>query len=341
MARDYRMMFYRKSVQHCPRRKLFVLEVASNDGTFLMPYKDNAHKVLGIDPAQNIARIANRQGIPTMAKFFGQKVAKGIVSRHGHADFVFARNVLPHVADIEDVVIGMSHCIGDKGIGAAEFHYAKVILDELHYDSIYHEHLCYFSIKSFSYLLKKHGLHVFDAMKSPINGGSLVLYFSRKKKTHSHILKRMIKAEEKSGLNSLAAWKRFAKRCLEHRAKLVSMIRRETDKGLGLIGYGASARSSTLLNFCGIDKKHILCIADMNPLKHNKYTAGTDILILPPDEAFSKNPRTVLLLAWNFRNEILSLLKDKYRFFGRVIVPLPNEPKIIELSGYSNRKDGQ
>lgn len=331
MVKDYRMIFYRKSIEYFKKTRLFVIEVASNDGTFLEPYKDNGHRVLGIDPAKNIARIANNRGIPTIAEFFGKKIAGKIVSKYGKADFVFARNVLPHVADIDDVILGMRDCLDAGGIGAAEFHYAKVILNDLHYDSIYHEHLCYFSVKSFSYLLKKHGLHVFDAMESPINGGNLVLYFSKKKRAISRTLEYMIKNEQKSGLNSQKAWEKFSKRCRNHKTKLISMIRAEMKAGLSVAGYGASARSSTLLNFCGINKKHLLGIADMNPLKHNKYTAGTDIPILPPEKVFLKKPDSILLLAWNFKDEVVYLLKNKYGFRGKVIVPLPGEPMIIDL----------
>lgn len=338
MVKGYRMAFYRKSIEYFKKRRLFVMEIASNDGTFLEPYKNNGHRVLGIDPAKNIARIANDRGIPTIAEFFGKDIARGIVSKYGTADFVFARNVLPHVAGIDDVISGMRYCLDGKGVGAAEFHYAKVILDGLHYDSIYHEHLCYFSIRSFSFLLKKHGLHVFDVMESPINGGNIVLYFSKNKRTVSRTLKKMIENEEKSGLNSLKAWEKFSIRCRDHKAKLISMIRAEMKRGLAVVGYGASARSSTLLNFCGINRKHLLCIADMNPLKHNKYTAGTDIPILHPDAVFLKNPGLVLLLAWNFEYEILSLMRDKYGFRGKVIIPLPGKPRIIDLSGPLKKK---
>lgn len=330
-AKDYCLLFYKESLKRCAKHPLFVVEIASNDGTFLIPYKSKGHRVLGIDPAENIARIANAQGIPTRAEFFGQKVADDIVSTHGKADFVFARNVLPHVDNVDDVVAGMRHCLNIRGIGAVEFHYAKNILDELHYDSIYHEHLFYFSIKSFSYLLDKHGLWVFDLIESPISGGSLVLYFSQEKRAPSQALQKKIEAEERSGLGLEVVWKRFSKQCFKHRETLISMIHGEIDKGLAIIGYGASARSSTLLNFCGINKEHLLCIADQNPLKHHRYTAGTDILILPPDVAFSKNPDVVLLLAWNFKEEILSLLKNKYRFCGKVIIPLPSEPQIIDF----------
>lgn len=330
-AKDYSRIFYEESARRCGDRPLFAVEVASNDGTFLRQFQERGHRVLGVDPAENIARIAQERGIATWAEFFGQKVADRIVREHGHADFIFARNVLPHVADAHDVVSGMGHCLGAEGTGAIEFHHAKCILDGLQYDSIYHEHLLYLSIRNLSYLLEQHGLWAFDLIESPISGGSVVLYFSRDRRAQSRALAQKLEAENRSGLGSREAWERFARECFAHRDRLTGIVNEEIARGSTVVGYGASARSSTLLNFCGISNRHLACIADQNPIKHGRYTAGTDILIVPPEDALSKKPAAILLLAWNFRDELLAVLRDRYRFRGRVIIPLPNNPEVISL----------
>lgn len=330
-AMEYSRRFCEESAKRCGDRPFFVVEVASNDGTFLRRFQERGHQVLGVDPAENIARIANERGIETWAEFFGSKAAKSIIRRHRHADFVFARNVLPHVDQVHDVVSGMAHCLGAEGTGAIEFHYAKCIVDGLHYDSIYHEHLFYFSIESMVFLLEQHGLWAFDLIESPISGGSIVLYFSKDKRARSRAFTHKLETENQSGLGLQETWKRFAQACFAHRERLAAIINEEVARGATIVGYGASARSSTLLNFCGINNRHLTCIADQNPIKHNKYTAGTNVLILPPEVALSKKPAAVLLLAWNFKDEMIALLRDRYQFHGRVIIPLPNDPEVIAL----------
>lgn len=330
-AKDYSRTFYAEAAKRCGDRALFAVEVASNDGTFLRRFQEGGHRVLGVDPAKNIAQMANEQGIETWAEFFDRTVADEIIRRHGHADFIFARNVLPHVAHVHDVVSGMAHGLGANGTGAVEFHYAKCIVDGLHYDSVYHEHLFYFSINSMAHLLERHGLWAFDLIESPISGGSIVLYFSKDKRAPSPALRDKLETEARSGLGLQATWERFAERCFAHRDRLAAMIREERARGGTIIGYGASARSSTLLNFCGINDRHLMCIADQNPLKHGKYTAGTNVPIVPPDVVFAKNPHAVLLLAWNFKDELLALLKSRFQFRGPVIIPLPNDPSVIAL----------
>lgn len=330
-ARDYSRRFVEESVRRCGASPLFVVEVASNDGTFLRQFQEQGHRVLGVDPAENIARIANEQGIATWAEFFDRKTAGNIVRRHGHADFVFARNVLPHVEHVHDVVSGMGHCLSAEGTGGIEFHYAKCIVDGLHYDSIYHEHLFYFSIRSLVYLLEQHGLRAFDLIESPISGGSIVLYFSKDQRARSEAFTLKLEAEDQCGLGLAERWERFARECFAHRDRLAAIINEEKARGSTIAGYGASARSSTLLNFCGIDDRHLACIADQNPLKHDKYTAGTNVLIVPPEVAFARTPAAVLLLAWNFKDELLALLKGRYQFHGKVIIPLPNDPEVVVL----------
>jgi len=177
--------------------KLFVVEVASNDGTFLKKFQDNGCKVLGVDPAKNIAKIANENGVETIPDFFSTKISKKIINDNGHADIVFARNVIPHVKDIHSVIDGMYECLAVNGIGAIEFHNVQLLLRELHYDYIYHEHLFYFSLRSINNILLSKKLNIFDIDISPISGGSWVVYFSKAIKKKSKRFEFNFKSIEK------------------------------------------------------------------------------------------------------------------------------------------------
>jgi len=330
-AQTYSSFFCDEALKHLPEGELFVVEVASNDGTFLKRFKDNGHRVLGIDPARNIAQIAVEKGIPTLTEFFDNNVAESLVSKQGKADCIFARNVIPHVENIHGVISGMAQCIKDEGIAIVEFHYGENIMSELQYDSIYHEHLFYFSLQSLRYLLEKHGLWAFDYNISPISGGSIALYCSKNKRLKTSRLQEKLDADERSGLSLKEKWLEFAEKCFDHKNKLIEIVKTHAEKEAIIIGYGASARSSTLLNFCGIDHRILTCIADGNSIKHGRYTAGTDISIVSPKEAFAKNPDIVLLLGWNFKEEIISLIREQHHFKGKVILPLPNDPKTLEV----------
>lgn len=309
------------------KKKDYVLEIASNDGTFLLPFIKKGYKVLGVDPAQNIVDIATENGIPTKCEFFGVKAAKKIKKDFGTSSVVIARNVLPHVANAHDLIKGISICLSDDGLFVLEIHYAKKIFQELHYDSIYHEHLCYFTIKSLEKLLSMEGLFIQDIKTSPINAGNLVIYIKKRKNNESTSVKAYKKAEEEIKLNTLGSWVKFANRTIDHKEKLLTILNKY--KGNLVVGYGASARSSTLLNYCGVGIEYISTIADQNPLKQGLYTSGNHILIQSPNIVMNMNPALVIILAWNFKNEIVKTLKEKYNYHGKYVVPLPNNPKVL------------
>jgi SAM-dependent methyltransferase len=333
-AQEHAQNLYRDILSSTQNLKgSYVLEAASNDGTFLKPFAENGYKVLGVDPAKNIAEMAVADGIPTRAQFFGVNVAEEIVREKGRAKVVMARNVLPHVANPDDFVKGLSLCLDKDGLLVIEFHYTKVIYEGLHYDSIYHEHLCYYTLKSVERLLNQFGLYVGDIKESPISGGSLILYAGKKRGKETPVVQNYRAAEKKTGVNELKSWENFAERVYNHRKQLIDILTGIVRKSGPVIGYGASARSSTLLNFCAIDTKYISIIADQNPLKHDHYTAGTHIPITSPDKVFKGRPECVFILAWNFADEIIGILKDKYKFKGRCILPLPNNPRIINIAG--------
>lgn len=333
VALEHANNFYREILSRTQNLKQsYILEVASNDGAFLKPFVENNYKVLGLDPAKNIVDIAIANGVPTKCKFFGVKAAGEITEEFGQAKVVIARNVLPHVANLHDFVAGLHLCLKDDGLLTIEFHYAKVIYEGLHYDSIYHEHLCYFTLRSIERLLNQFGLFVTDIKESPISGGSLILYAGKQEKK-SATARSYRDAENNAKVNELSSWEDFAQRVYSHREQLLQILTEVTEKTGPIVGYGASARSSTLLNFCGIDKRFLTMIADQNPLKHNYYTAGTHIPINSPEAVMKSNPEYVLILAWNFADEIMGILRDKFNYAGKCISPLPNSPKIMSVGG--------
>lgn len=330
-AKEYAKIFAKRVLQERPlKNDEYVLETASNDGTFLKVFSDKGISVLGVDPARNIVVMANEAGIPTECHFFGESVAKEIVSRKGKAAVAIARNVAPHVANLHDFIAGLAAVLKEDGMMVLEIHHADTILNELHYDSIYHEHLCYFSFKAAKTLLKKYGFNIFRVDTSPISGGSMVLYASRRpKKRPGPGVAEILYKEEQSKVNTWEAWENFAKRVHEHKNKLLDRL---NDKTCGdIVGWGASARSSTLLNFCQIGTDRVTHIIDNNPMKQGLFTAGTHIPIQSAEKIMANKPDTVFVLAWNFFKEISKELYDKYQFRGDLIVPFPKDPTKINI----------
>lgn len=327
-ARNYSKIFCDRVLRKS-KNNLFIVEIASNDGTFLKPFKKKNRKVLGVDPAKNIAKIARKEGIETITSFFNVKCADKIKKKYGSADIIFARNVIPHVKDVLSVIQGMHNLLSREGTGIIEFHYSKIIQDELHYDSIYHEHLFYFTVNTLTSLCKKYGLFAFDADKSPISGGSIVLYLSKTQKKKSKKIETLINEENLKRVNTLSKWKSFAKKSIKH-SKNFKLKIKKLSKSHKMIGYGASARSSTLLNFADINNKLMNMIIDKNKLKKNKYTPGSNIKIVDYEDIISNISQfeLIVVLAWNFKSEIIKDLRSR-GFKGKFLLPLPNKIKIL------------
>lgn len=301
-----------------------IIEIASNDGTFLKPFiRSGFRNVIGVDPAKNVAQKANRNGVKTLCEFWGHGISEEIAHRYGRSKIVIARNVIPHVSELEDVMAGIENILQDKGVGMIEFHSAGKILEDLQYDSIYHEHLCYFSIQSISYLLNRFNLIPFHIDESPISGGSSVIYFSKNFRSRTQELIQHTENEQKKRINELESWMIFAQRAEEHKRKTLQIISSIENKRI--IGFGSSARSQTYLNYCGIDKSVIQGIIDNNQMKQGLFTPGSTIPILSFHKGMQMSPDLVFILAWNFRDEIVQECRDNgYR--GAFCVPFPNEP---------------
>lgn len=335
-AREYAKHFYENVKTYIGEDRRYVLEIASNDGTFLKEFKEHGYEVLGVDPAKNIAKQANEQGIATRVDFFQKAVAEDIIKEKGYPSVVYARNVLPHVADLSGFVEGLACCCSDDNLLVIEVHYSGKILDELHYDSIYHEHLHYFTLTSVMNLLRRHGLSVFDVSLSPISGGSVVLYVSGQEKEQSPFLKNMLAEEEKLGYNTLERWKEFAETVEKHKEELLAIIKSKLEEGKRIVAYGASARSSTMLNYCGIGKEMIPTVIDQNSLKQGHLTPGSHMLIDSAEKILKEKPDVILLLAWNFKDEIMDILRNQYGYKGEIIIPLPYPPHTEWLEGTSD-----
>ena len=329
-AQDFSEVFYKELVSRTENPKEgYVLEVASNDGTFLLPFQRDGYEILGVDPAANVVDMANDAGVPTRCLFWNSENARKLKEEKGPARMIFARNVLAHVADTADFVKGCSECLDDDGVFAVEPHYAGKILEGLQYDSIYHEHLCYLTLKPIEHILNRFGLFTFDIMPSPISGGAIIVYAGKKRREESERLQEYRQMEKDKKVNEFGTWREFAEGCYRHRDRFVELLKEAKGSGKSIVGWGASARSSTMLNFCGIDSEILPAIIDMNPLKQGKFTAGSHIEILSPDDGFSRRPDTIVLTGWNFADEIMKTARDKFGFKGEFIKPLPNEPKVI------------
>lgn len=323
VAKQHAKDFYKFIKKNSKIRIKNVLEIASNDGTFLKEFKRIKENIcIGVDPAKNISYQANKDGIKTYSSFFNKDFSKKIKKKYGNFDLIYARNVFPHVPKPQELLEGMKNCMQFNSLGVIEFHYANKIIQDTQYDSIYHEHYFYYSLNNLKNLLENYGFKIYHVEESPISGGSLIIFFSKTVYPESNKLKLFYKKEKKLNLNTIKTWKKFALKTANHRRKILKILKNKKN----IIAYGASARSSTMLNFCKINFKKIRLICDMNKLKYSKYTPGSNILIKNPELINWKNENYVFILSWNFYDEIIKFLKLN-NFRGTVLKPFP---KIIE-----------
>jgi hypothetical protein len=298
------------------------MEIASNDGYLLQFYQQHGIPVLGIEPATNIAQVAQDRGIRTVSEFFGEALAGQLRERGERADVLHGNNVLAHVADLNGVVAGIELVLKDAGVAVIEAPYVKDLIDHVEFDTIYHEHLCYFSLTALDGLFRRHQLLIADVERILIHGGSLRVFVT-KGGPQSPSVAQLLGEEAEWGVDRPMFYQDFGAKVERLRADLLALLNSLKAHGQRIAVYGASAKGSTLLNYFGIGRELLDYVVDRSTVKQGLYTPGTHLAIYAPERLLEDMPDYVLLLSWNFVDEILGQQAEYIRRGGHFIIPIP------------------
>lgn len=300
------------------------VDIGSNVGLLLASFRDEGMLVQGIDPTPRMTKIAIANGLDTITECFSAEVARKIVEKKGRASIVTGTNVIAHIDDLDDLMEGIDILLADDGVFVIEAPHLLHLIEKLEFDTIYHQHLSYFSVKPIATFARRFGMELFDVKEADIHGGSLRFFIGRE---GAHALQpsvqRLIDREKVANVHSPKRLERFAHDVEVLRKNLITMLQELRDQGKRIAGVGAPAKGSTLLNYCGINASIVEFVTEKNTLKIGRWTPGTHIPILGDDELLRRRPDFALILPWNFAPEIRRNLAEYERNGGRFILPLP------------------
>lgn len=303
-----------------------VVEVASNDGYLLQYFVARDIPVLGIEPAANVASVAKDKGVPTLVRFFGRDAAHELAASGTRADLLIGNNVLAQVPDLGDFVGGLKVLLHDRGVITMEFPHLLQLMAQNQFDTIYHEHFSYFSFLSARAIFEAHGLVIFDVEELPTHGGSLRIFARHEQdqtKPVSDRVSGLLRQELEVGLDRLDTYASFGRQVEATKRRLLRFLIDAKEAGRTVVGYGAPGKGNTLLNYCGIRRDFLDFTVDRNPYKQGKFTPGTHIPIHAPERIDATKPDYVLILPWNFREEIMAQMAHIRSWGGRFVVPIP------------------
>jgi len=308
-----------------------LVEVASNDGTVLKSFQRAGMRVLGVEPARNIAAMAEADGVPTITEFFNAATAKRVASAHGRAAGILARHVFAHVNNLHDFLEGVNVLLHDDGVFVIEMPYLGSLFSQMEFDTIYHEHLSYFSLAPLMRLCRDHGLELVDAEPITLHGGSILFYVRRPRPglARSRRLEELLEEERHMALTSPQTLTRFGASVRRWRDDFTDWIGELQKGGARLLGYGAAAKANTLLNYCPSVAASLECILDRSPLKQGRYTPGTHLPVKPVEHWLASPATHLLILAWNFKEEIIRQMQPFARRGGRFVIPIPT-PEVVD-----------
>lgn len=307
--------------------KSLVMEAASNDGYLLRHFVEAGVPVLGIDPADGPAQKAIQNKIPTLVNFFTEKLAAQLAAEGKKADVFLANNVLAHVPDLNGFVEGIRLVLKDTGVAVIECPYVLNLVEHCEFDTIYHQHLCYFSVTALDRLFRRHGLYLNHIKQTTIHGGSLRLFIEPFENVQTSV-RDLLAEEKKQKADLFVYFQNFAARVTDLKSKLIALLTELKKQNQRIAGYGAAAKANTLASYCGIGSNYLDYICDLSKFKQGLFFSGNHLPILAPSKILEDQPDLVLIMAWNFAEEIMSQLSAFRAAGGRFIVPIP-EPKII------------